>query len=381
MSDLWFKTMFYDGEEPITVKIPTGVGENPSVAKDDGLVKQWFDGLVAGDPDACQQAGHWSKIRLEVTVQSDDFRIDEDLIQRLLPVQYVIVRFAQYPFSSELATELKAKDPSQCGISWLWRLTNCRRLHLREYPFGTIPEELGKLSDLRYICAYGSNLHRLPRSIGHLRNLKGLDLYTSYQLHYLPGEVVRCQLRESRFSTRALLNNHKNALPMPLLRNPTEAVRASFSSALIGETLARCRNQSGSELPRGVISIILGHLGPWDRCTLCSRQYVWGTGAQVWSHQMVGTDEQGLLSCVCSLECASVVPNQVLYNKSSRRNEATESSMWTNEIHEDTFKTDETTAYSLPPYDRPGSEYYDFYAHFEEHIKPYDPDWYDDPHA
>ncbi|GKU96931.1 hypothetical protein SLEP1_g10111 [Rubroshorea leprosula] len=59
-----------------------------------------------------------------------------------------------------------------------------------EYPNSTIPEEIGNLLHLRYLCLY-SNLHlkRLPKALCTLHNLEFLHLYRCLNLERLPNEM------------------------------------------------------------------------------------------------------------------------------------------------------------------------------------------------
>lgn len=89
----------------------------------------------------------------------------------------------------------------------------------------TLPAEVGSLTDAKELRAYGSHLRRLPPEIGCMSSLEDLDIYTSYSLHWLPYEVMRCtNLQRSRMSTRALYGNRKTRLPFPPLRGPIETL-------------------------------------------------------------------------------------------------------------------------------------------------------------
>ncbi len=83
----------------------------------------------------------------------------------------------------------------------------------------TLPASIGKLKNVRSMLLYGSNLVSIPLQIGDMTSLTKLDLYTSYRLHWLPYEIVRCgNLTDTRLSTRALYGNYKFRPPFPRLR-------------------------------------------------------------------------------------------------------------------------------------------------------------------
>jgi hypothetical protein len=82
----------------------------------------------------------------------------------------------------------------------------------------TLPPEVASLTLVKEVRLYGSHLRRLPPEIGRMSSLRELDVYTSYSLHWLPYEVMRCaNLSASRMSTRALYGNRKTRLPFPHL--------------------------------------------------------------------------------------------------------------------------------------------------------------------
>ena len=121
---------------------------------------------------------------------------------------------------------------------WVFSLERLRHLRLQHYPHATLPNALGQLRALETLSMYGSALERVPRTIGLLQRLHYLDLYTSYGLHYLPIEVLRCPMLctrlggDSRFSTRALLGNNRprSKLPLPALPKPRSHRRKPPSS-------------------------------------------------------------------------------------------------------------------------------------------------------
>ncbi|MEM8905786.1 MAG: hypothetical protein AAGF02_18940, partial [Actinomycetota bacterium] len=56
----------------------------------------------------------------------------------------------------------------------------------------TLPPTIGRLTEVRQLSLYGSNLRSLPPQIGQLRSLTNFVPYTSYRLHWFPYEITRC---------------------------------------------------------------------------------------------------------------------------------------------------------------------------------------------
>jgi hypothetical protein len=136
----------------------------------------------------------------------------------------------------------------------------------------TLPASVATLAHVRKIRLYASHLRRLPPEIGRITALEDLDAYTSYSLHWLPYEVLRCKsLRDSRMSTRALYGNRKTLLPFPRLAQPIEAVLPST-------------------------------------CSVCDRVFD-RSPHLFWTTQRVGTDYVPLLLHSCSKDCTLSVPN------------------------------------------------------------------------
>lgn len=136
----------------------------------------------------------------------------------------------------------------------------------------TLPAAVQDLKDVRELCLYGSHLRRLPPEVGAMKSLTNLDIYTSYSLHWLPYEVIRCaQLTASRISTRALYGNRKTRLPFPRLSGPVDTLRP--------KTCSVCDRSFGENVPQ-----------------------LW------WTTQRVGTDDVPLLVHSCSDECTKSLP-------------------------------------------------------------------------
>lgn len=137
----------------------------------------------------------------------------------------------------------------------------------------TLPQSVGALAAVEQVRLYGSHLRRLPPQVGRLEALEDLDIYTSYSLHWLPYEVMRCsRLRETRMSTRALYGNSKTRLPFPRLAGAIEV--------LMPETCSVCDQAFGEDEPQ-----------------------------VFWTTQRIGTDIVPLLIHGCSAACVALVPD------------------------------------------------------------------------
>jgi hypothetical protein len=153
----------------------------------------------------------------------------------------------------------------------------------------TLPPEIGRLTAVRHLVLYGSNLVRLPPEIGAMTSLEKFTPYTSYRLHWFPYELTRCRkLTRSTVSTRALFGNHKIRAPFPRLQPP-----------------------SGS-----VADLDLENLDPrrWGatalhRCSVCDRPVRPSELRQVWISLRVATDVLPLLVNACSTECVAALPH------------------------------------------------------------------------
>ena len=173
----------------------------------------------------------------------------------------------------------------------------------------------------------GSSLLRVPRTLGKLGQLRELDMYTSYNLHYLPFEVVRCKrLVSSRFSTRTLFGNYKNDLAAPALPPTRRQCRSARSSAT-GHgrrpvaPLWLAWVLFSTPLSCDIIRNIIYGRRPdvaspcnWEECSVCQLPYLQGAGSgygAVWTHRLVATDCQALLAFCCTKGCDRPPPPPV----------------------------------------------------------------------
>ena len=138
----------------------------------------------------------------------------------------------------------------------------------------TLPAAIAKLTRVREVRLYGSNLVRIPPEIGEMQELELFDVYTSYRLHWLPFEITRCaNLKESRISTRALYGNFRVHRPCPFPRLP------SIADSSLPKQCSVCRGPFG---PRGPI--------------------------QRWITLRIATDVVPLLVHACSKTCVDALP-------------------------------------------------------------------------
>ncbi|MBC9717714.1 leucine-rich repeat domain-containing protein [Streptomyces sp. TRM66268-LWL] len=150
----------------------------------------------------------------------------------------------------------------------------------------TLPASIGRLTAVRALVLYGSNLVRIPPEIGEMASLEEFDPYTSGRLHWFPYEITRCtRLARSTVSTRALYGNFKFRPPFPQL------------------------------LPPGGTALDLDGLAPdrWGAtgaraCSVCAGP-VPATGPyQAWLSRVVATDVLPLLVNACSPACLDALP-------------------------------------------------------------------------
>lgn len=137
----------------------------------------------------------------------------------------------------------------------------------------TLPRSIAKLTKVKRLNLYGSNLIAIPPEIGEMRCLEGFRPYTSRRLHWFPFEITRCTaLRDSIVSTRNIYGNYKYRTPFPQL----PAVLPS------GSTPASC--------------------------SVCDGPLPSSNVVQVWISLWVATDVLPLLVHSCSQECFRALP-------------------------------------------------------------------------
>ena len=136
----------------------------------------------------------------------------------------------------------------------------------------TLPKSIGKLKSLKGLDLYASRLSRLPPEIGDMQALEIFDPYTSMRLHWMPYEITRCKrLKRSRVSTRTLYGNYKFRPPFPRLPVMDERVIPPV-------------------------------------CSVCRRPFKPEGPLQVWISLWVGTDVLPLLVNACSQTCIDNLP-------------------------------------------------------------------------
>lgn len=150
----------------------------------------------------------------------------------------------------------------------------------------TLPASIGRLTAVRTLVLYGSNLVRIPPEIGAMTNLEEFTPYTSGRLHWFPYEITRCaRLVDSTVSTRSIYGNYKDRAPFPRLLPPGETVLDldGLDPSRWGTTAART-------------------------CSVCNGP-ISATGPhQAWLSQRVATDVLPLLVNACSQACLDALP-------------------------------------------------------------------------
>lgn len=150
----------------------------------------------------------------------------------------------------------------------------------------TLPSAIAKLTAVKHLVLYGTNLVRVPAEIGAMTGLEIFEPYMSHRLHWYPYELTRCsRLADSTVSTRVLYGNFKFRPPFPALRPVTDrgeadfdAVNPAFWGADRVRTCSVCDSPIGAELH------------------------------QAWISLKVGTDVLPLLVNACSAACLAALP-------------------------------------------------------------------------
>ncbi|MFD8000356.1 leucine-rich repeat domain-containing protein [Streptomyces mirabilis] len=152
----------------------------------------------------------------------------------------------------------------------------------------TLPPTIAKLTAVKHLMLYGSNLVRIPPEIGAMTSLEEFTPYTSYRLHWFPYEITRCtRLTRSTVSTRTLFGNYKLRPPFPRLQSAESAVAGL---------------DTGDLDPRrwGTTAI--------SSCSVCDRAVELGGLHPVWISLRVATDVLPLLVNACSAQCVAALP-------------------------------------------------------------------------
>ncbi len=153
----------------------------------------------------------------------------------------------------------------------------------------TLPPSIARLTAVKHLVLYGSNLVRIPPEIGAMASLEEFTPYTSYRLHWFPYEITRCRkLTRSTVSTRALFGNYKLRPPFPKLQ-PAPGSAADLDL--------------GTMDPPHQDAIATHH------CSVCDRTVEQGGFQQVWISLRVATDVLPLLVNACSSACVAALPD------------------------------------------------------------------------
>jgi len=147
----------------------------------------------------------------------------------------------------------------------------------------TLPATISKLTAVKHLELYRSNLVRLPPEIGALTSLEEFSPYTSGRLHWFPYELTRCRnLFRSTVSTRSVFGNYKFRPPFPALRH--------------------------GPLPPGDLDPGLWGASAIGTCSVCDGPISKCGVRQVWLSARVATDVLPLLVNACSDACVEALP-------------------------------------------------------------------------
>jgi hypothetical protein len=86
--------------------------------------------------------------------------------------------------------------------------------------------DIQKLTQVKELDFYGSNLIAIPPEIGRMSSLEVLAPYSSRRLHWFPYEITRCAgLRDSKVSTQTLTETSATGCPFHTSPPPFRAGR------------------------------------------------------------------------------------------------------------------------------------------------------------
>ncbi|WP_405793652.1 leucine-rich repeat domain-containing protein [Streptomyces sp. NBC_01506] len=158
----------------------------------------------------------------------------------------------------------------------------------------TLPPSIARLTSVKHLVLYGSNLVRIPPEIGAMESLEEFSPYTSYRLHWFPYELTRCpNLRRSTVSTRALYGSYKSRTHFPSLPAAATGVQ--------GVDLGNLDLDNLDPGVRGATAI--------RTCGVCDRRIEGVNLRQVWiSLWTSGADVLPLLVNACSTTCVDALP-------------------------------------------------------------------------
>ncbi|MFE7068986.1 leucine-rich repeat domain-containing protein [Streptomyces sp. NPDC057620] len=150
----------------------------------------------------------------------------------------------------------------------------------------TLPASIARLTAVRTLVLYGSNLVRIPPEIGAMTSLEEFSPYTSRRLHWFPYEITRCaRLASSTVSTRSIYGNYKYRPPFPRLLAPGGTVLdlECLPPTRWGATEART-------------------------CSVCAGPVPVTGPHQAWLSRAVATDVLPMLVNACSQACLGALP-------------------------------------------------------------------------
>ncbi|MFG2339158.1 leucine-rich repeat domain-containing protein [Streptomyces yangpuensis] len=152
----------------------------------------------------------------------------------------------------------------------------------------TLPASIARLTSVRHLRLYGSNLVRIPPEIGAMSSLVEFTPYTSHRLHWFPYEITRCsKLMRSTVSTRSLFGNFKLRPSFPRLRSTGGLAPGGRLTALDPKKW-------------GAVAV--------SSCSVCDVAIEGPELHQRWISLVVATDVLPLLVNACSAACVAALP-------------------------------------------------------------------------
>ncbi|MFI6724727.1 hypothetical protein [Streptomyces atratus] len=92
----------------------------------------------------------------------------------------------------------------------------------------TLPPSIARLTAVKHLVLYGSNLVRIPPEIGSMTSLEEFTPYTSYRLRWFPYEITRLRAEAQNESADPNLVVHFHSVnpEMRVMGSPSGGVRA-----------------------------------------------------------------------------------------------------------------------------------------------------------
>jgi len=216
----------------------------------------------------------------------------------------------------------------------IFSLTNLLVLNLSRYPELTLSPKIGNLINLENFMIYGSKIAEIPREIGKLTKLTNFCPYTSYNLHYLPYEILKCPLSDFTISIRALYGNYKYIVEPPSFPELHGEIQPLSLQELCAKKVIsiKCHRENLNKLPLALQE----YINTIQYCSVCNKPFFGVTQKQnyletdpvdvahplrfvrAWCRRRVGNDNVMLLIIACSIPCAGKLAEKVVYTQEAK---------------------------------------------------------------